>query len=516
MRTMVTVKPVGRINRRDLPHLIGDTEVLSRENMMVIGNGDDKRNRKVSGADRFSDTDTGTSYIWGHRMYMKGEQRKTFAFNSGIIYHISDNGVETSAQTGFISNPHTSPCSEVMRVSGNDILFFSEGVDTGMYSHDGNIENTFTKETGVSLNFVGMLSHLDRMFGFEEDSEDLYFSKNLDPVNFTDATDAGVISIGAKRGSKIMAIALLYGTIYIFKQDSIWRLTGRTPSEFAVEEVHPYLGCAGRRSVANTDNGIIFLGSDFEFYFFGGTIANTIILSYKLAIGGDLTKNLESIINKNKPENVVAIYHNKLYRCSFTETGHVTNNLEYCFNTVNETDFLTRGFNISCYIKWDRHPDKDELLTGRTDLGRLMKHNLGLNLDNGASSPSMLFKLQTKFIGSSELRNTRFKRAYINFGVLGAEKLRMYYFLDCRNAREDAVSDQWVTRGETKALSPTLSISAQSAISSRINLQYGNSKGQNISFMIDHEGRDIDLEIASISVEAITKSTPKLSEKVGV
>lgn len=510
MKQIIPIKCDGRINRRDLANLIDEGEVLDRTNFMVIGNGKEKRNRKVPGASRFSSQTLGSSYNSAYRYYTKANVRKSFGHNAGKIYHIDDNGIETEVLSAFM--PTAKPCWEVMRISSNDILFVSEGISTGLYSHDGNISNTFQKETSVTLNFVGMLAHLDRLFGFEEDSEDLYGSKTLEPTNFTDSTDAFVITIGPKRGSKIMGIALLYGTIYIFKQDSIWRLTGRTPAEFNVEEVHPSLGCAARGSIQNTDRGIIFLGSDFEWHFFGGTIESTVMLTYKLAVGGDSTKNLVPLINKLKTDSICSTFHDKIYRCSFVGAFGNTNEWEYCFNTINETDFLTYGFNISSYLKWDRQPDQNELFTGRTDLGRLMKMNVGLNVDNGATNPSMYFKLQTKFVGSGDPRNFRAKRAFFNCGVLGAEPIRAYYYLDCRIAQSDAGNDVWITRGETKAVGDS-KIASQTAITSRVNLKYAKSKGQSISFAIDHVGRDVDFELASINLEAIVKPT-KFSEKV--
>ena len=511
MKQIYPIKPTGRINRRDLPNKIGDDEVLVRENFWVVGNGEDKRNQKLPGANRFSAADTGTSYVWGTRYYSLNI-RKTFSFNNGHIYFIDDNGNETQINPPF--SPQAIPASEVFRVSSVDKLLFSDGVN-GMWSHDGNAANIFQQETAVTINAVGLLSHLDRMFAFEEDSEDLLFSKNLDPTNFTDSTDAGLITIGPRRGSKIMQIALLGGTIYIFKQDSIWRLTGRTPSEFQVDEVHPYLGCSARRSVVNTESGIIFQASDFEFYFFGGTVESTILLTYKIAISGDMTKNLVPIINRDLAYKSVATYHNKIYRCSMVENGGTTQTIEYCFNTVNETDFITRDFNISCYIKWDRSPDKGELFTGRADLGRLMKQYIGLNTDNGATSPNMRFQLQTKFVGSSEPRNIRFKRAYFNVGVLaGAQPIPCYYYLDCRTAQSDSATDDWATRGEYKSPTSFITINSQRAISSRVNLDYGKSKGQNISFYIDYTAKDIDFELESIQLEALVKPM-KFSEKVG-
>jgi len=514
LRKILPLRFDGRMNRRDLPTKLRSGEVINRENFEVIGIGESKRNRKVSGASRFSDTDTGTFYSWGTRYYTRSggsDVRKTFAFNNGKIYHISDNGAETEL-IGIFSQT-ARPCSEVMRVSANDVLFFSEGINTGLYSHDGNVANNFSHETSVSLNFVDMVSHLDRLFGIEENSEDVNFSKNLEPTNFTDSTDAGLFTVGAKRSSKNQKLVILNETLFILKQDSIWRLSGRSTSDFELREVVSHIGCAARGSVQQTDNGIIFLGSDYEFYFFGGTADSLKLLSYNIAIGGDLTRNLPPIINQNMMENIVSEYHDKVYRCSFTETNHVTNNMEYCFSTANETDWFTRDFNISCYIRWDRHPDKHELFTGRTDVGYLMKMNQGLNNDNDASSPNMNFVLQTQFLGSTEPENIRFKRAHITFGVLGAEPIKIFYALDARLQRSNFKDSEWITRGETSGTSP-FQVSAQRVVTSRVNLKYGGGKGQNIGFLIDHQGRDIDFEMHSIDLEVVGPKGMKISQKV--
>ena len=472
-----------------------------------------RRNRKLAGANRFSDTDTGDYYISGIRYYTGSNTRKTFAFNNGYIYHIDDNGVEAQVDIPF--SPVAVPCWEMMKVSGNNLLFFSEGVNTGMYSYDGNIGNNFNKESTVTLNLVDMVSWLDRMWGFEENSETLHGSANLEPTDFDDASDSIEIVIGAKRGAKLMKAVIIQGSLYLFKQDSIWVVLGRSPNEFEVREVVGNLGTCARRSVVKTDNGVIFLGSDFEFYFFGGTLDSLKMLSYKMAVAGDMTKNLLPVINRDSAHLSVAAFHNKIYRCSIIGNGATMNNLEYCFSTINECDWLTQDFNISCYIVWDRTPDKGELLVGRRDIGLLMLMNQGYNVDNGASSPTMPFKLQTKFVGT-DVRNVRFKRAFLNFGILdGAEPIRAYYYVDCRTARSGSGNDEWATRGEFVV--GIGNSSSQRAIQSRVNLDYGKSRGHNISFEIDESKRDTDLELASITVEAVVRPySVKRSEKVNV
>ena len=510
---ILTVSPTGRINRRDKPDEIGDDEVLSRENFIVIGTKN-KKNKKIPGSDRLNATSAGTPpFVWAQRYYTGGAFRKSFAYNqNGTLYHIADNGTLTSLITTF--SPLAYPSSAIMKVSGNDILYFAEGIANSIYSYDGNAGNTFTREGSVTLTPVIMISHLDRLWVVEEDSDSVNFSVNLNPVNFTDSTDAGTISIGAKRGSKIQALAILNETLYIFKSDSIWALLGKTPSEFTVVEVHPFRGIAARRSMQNVESAIIFLGDDYEFYSFGGTIESTKLLTYDLAIAGDLTKDLNQIINKDRMAQVASTYHNFLYRCAFTETGETQNNLEYIFVTTNETDTITRGNNVSCYMKWDRNPDKNELITGRSDIGRLMHQYRGLNWDNQATSPTMPIRIQTKFIGGG-IQNQRFKRAWVNSEVLGAEPIRIRYYLDTRNAVSDSVNDEWVIQGETKSMTNNIRINSQLAVTSRVNLRHNAAKGQSISFEINQDRADVDFSFSSIDLEVVTKNI-KRNQRVGI
>lgn len=510
---MIKFSPTGKINRRDKVDELEEDQVLSRENLMVIGTKK-RKVKKVPGSDRYNSSSF-TLYpaVWGTRYYTKKNFRKNFFFSKGVLNHIDELGNVTALISTF--SPIAYPCSFEMRVSGNDVLYFSEGINTGMYSYDGNSGNQFNKEDAVTLNFVGAVSFLDRGFAFEEDSENLYFSVNLNPVNYTDATDAGVIVIGAKRGSKIQQIIVFNETLYIFKTDSIWVLRGRTPSDFAIYEVVSGLGLAARRSLCSTDNALMGLMTDFEVHSFQSSVFDTTLLTYDLALGGDLTKDIVPIINKDRMDQVCATFHNLIYRMSFVENGDIINRLEYCYNKANGIEFLTRGNNVSFYFQYDRFPDKKELVTGRSDDAYLMFQYRGLNWDNQATSPTMPIKTRTKFYGLQEARNFRVRRIYLNCSVLGAHDLPVNMYIDGRNAKSDSTVDDFETSGEYKSPTTFMRISSQDVITSRMIPRHNNSKCQNFSLEIDENIKDRDLEFSSFEAEIIPK-TLKSSKLVGV
>lgn len=507
----ISLNPSGKINRRDPVDDRKPNEPISRENFLVEGVGDSKVNRKIPGSKRLTSSSISSIYRWAFRYY-SGNTAKTFAYaTDGKIYHKEPTGSPTEVNDGF--NTNAWPCSAIMKVGETNRAYFSDGFN-GLWSHDGNTGHTFKKEDQLSLNPVVMISFLDRMFYVEENSEDLYFSKVLEPANVDDTTDAGLITIGAKRGSKIMQLVIISETLFIFKEDSIWVLEGRTPETFTVREVDPYMGTVARRSLASGDGFVFFLGTDYNIYSFSGSASSRTAISYNLALGGDLTKDLPTMINKTKMDEVCATYHNRLYRLSFVESGKVTNNLEYIYNASNETDAITRGNNVSCYCKYDKPPDQQELVTGRSDTGYLMLQYYGVNWDQDATTHTMPYKLETAFVGKS-IRNKRFTRIWADFQVRGKHDLQLGYLLDSRSASSDKKEETMNTWGESKALTSFVTLSSQRSITSRGILKMGSAKGQSIGFVIDEESPDIDLTLGTIYVELIVKSK-KRSKYVGV
>jgi len=208
-------------------------------------------------------------------------------------------------------------------------------------------------------------------------------------------------------------------------------------------------------------------------------------------------------------------FHNHIYRCSFVENGKVTNNLEWCFNATNETDFITRDNNVSCYILWDRIPDQNQLITGRSDTGRLMFQYRGLNWDNQSANATMPIKLNTKFWGLKQPINFRVKKAWLNVMVLGAAPINVGYYVDTRNALSDRQTDEWATQGEYKSPTNFIRINSQQSITSRQVLKHEGADGQSIGFEIDQNIQNTDFAFSSINFEVIVKKA-KRNQKVGV
>lgn len=522
MYPILTISTTGKINRRDPVDRLGKGEVLNRENLMVIGSGNFKVNKKMPGSDRYNSAVYGSLFTSGYQYY-SGEVSRTFAFENQNKRIISfDSLGNTTEQIHLPSDlPPVYPCWEEMKISDGNILSVADGKN-GIYTYDGNLAGTFQVQAVVTLQPVDMVVYLDRLFVIEEDSDAVNYSKNFDFFNFTDATDAGVFLVGSKRGSKNMKLFTFNETLYIWKQDSLWVLEGRTPSEFQLREVIPNLGLASRRGFAKTNFGtFMFLASDFEVWACSGTQASLKCLSYNIALGGDFTKDLNPIIDRDHTEQICASYQNFKFRLAFGEYGSnqagiLQNNMEYIFDTTNETEYFTRGNNVSCYIIRDKSPDKQVLITGRSDAGYLMFQYRGLNLDNQAVGATMPIKLQTGFIRASDnIQNSRYRKLWGDFQVLGANDISVNYYLDTRLAKSSCKTVSLHSQGEKKSITNFVTIQNQKSITSRAILHWANSSGQSISLELDLNISNLDLSFSDFYTEVIQQER-KRSEKVNV
>lgn len=528
MLPVTSIDTTGVVNRRGAVDGLKKGEVLSRENLRVIGlEVSERLNKKFNGSDRYNATEvSGGIFLSGYRYYNGDADHVNFAVTflywwnrstEGRLYHIDNHGNVTLKETLPV-NGYPQPCWEQVKVSSNNLLLFADGFN-GIWSYDGNTDYSWIQRS-TAKNPVWMRMHLDRLFAFEENSDSLIYAINVtgggEVTNFADSTDAGEIVIGPRRGARLQWGEVDSQDLYMWKNDSIWILEGRTPSEFSVRVVHESRGTPARHSVVKTDSTILFLADDFEFYSFGGTQASTQLLSYKMAVSGDFSKDLVAIINKDRMNEVVATYHDHLYRCSIVENGATQNKLEYFYDTTNKTDGLTRDNNVSCYIIYDKTPpDKKQLLTGRTDAGYVMYQHRGLNWDNQAASPTMPLKIQSSFLKLDPTIMVRVKRIYGDFQVLGAEDLLVKHFIDARTADSDSVEIPLQIQGETKNITSFMRMNSQASITSRQVMPWARSKALSHSLKLDFNRKNIDLSFSKFHLEYVPKNR-KIRKSVSI
>ncbi len=460
-----------------------------------------KKITKIGGTEAYNSTALLNPITWTHRSYHKLAdntfRKVAFAFSNGVIYVGDDvDGTLTENQTGF--NVNAKPTHFTQQVAGNSTLFFISGEDE-VYKYDGN--GTYIwNQTSISSDLgriptMGVM-HLDKAWYVSKDSSTVAYSVVLEPENFTVSEGAGEIVIGEEKDSSVIAIVVGGDeTLYAFKDNAIYQLWGRTTSQFQFRRLTNEYGLADKRAIYPVANGFIFLDSfTKELYFFDGTSKVKPLTEKRI--------RLRNIIDKTQLDEFCMTVHDGLFRCAFKhreDAIYPDRELIYAIADPSPDGTprwsISKGAKIGCYSVWNRQGDKNILVTGRVDAGKLMYHNRGNDFDGTAIETIV----RTSEIVASEDKVVRFKGFYVKGKPGSIHKQSTFkYFLDGRYS--DRGEQGLDMDGETRTAGE-LKISTQYLFNDRIIPFDNKSRGNSISFEIYDNNTGTFMEMYSISVK---------------
>ena len=493
------ISPILGWNRVDPPHELdmsrgGECEASKLQNYIAYF----KKISKVGGTEAYNTTALPYSIPWHKRSYHKlGDGsfvKRTLCFSRGVIYYGDDTAKTlTSCQAGF--NQYAFPSDMTIQVSENSILYFFDG-DTTPYYYDGNGSYTFYKSTLDSDITQGVV-HLDRGFYLHKNSSTVSYSGSLLPGTMEDE-----FIVGNDKDSVCVASVLgAEETLYIFKNNSIWQLYGRTPATFQVRQITNKYGLATRRAIYPVGSGFIFLDQfTKELYFFGGSESSIYSLTEKKINLRDIIDTTADSINA-----CCMTTHNGLFRFAFQHReapgDYNDSELVYVLNNPRSDGLpkwsLIRGSNVVSYSTWNQQGDSGELVTGRSDTGKLMYHDRGWNWDSTNPIETIV---RTAEITADEEFVVRFKGFFVK-GKPGGHTLNSLfrYFLNGRYSLRGESSLNM--KGETRLMGE-IPISQASLFNDRINPLSGYSRGNSIAFEIYDQNNGRKMEVYSIAFRA--------------
>jgi hypothetical protein len=344
----------------------------------------EKSIKKVKGTEAYNSSVLPSDVPWLLRSYHKRAdgsfQKALHAYSNGDIYYGDDVAGTWTATNVTTLNANAIPLHALFQVSGNSILYLYNGVD-GVYKYDGN--GSFQWETTTINDDLGRIVesgtvHLDRMWYVSVNSSIITYSANLEPETLT-GTDVADIIVGQEKDSIVRRIVVgANETMYIFKNQSIYELYGRTPSTFQIRLVTDKYGLASKRAIYPVGNGFIFLNEfNKELYFFGGTESSIVALTEK-------TIKLRDILDDTQVEKTTMTVHNGYFRFAFkhkNDSIHQDRELVYPIHFPRPDGLprwsMTKGLKILSYALMQRQGDDNILLTGRDDTGKVMYMNRG-------------------------------------------------------------------------------------------------------------------------------------------
>lgn len=500
------LKPILGLNLTAPPQEVrreqgGSIQCTKLQNYIVR----DRKLQKIGGTEAYNSTALTNPINWLTRSYHKrgdGSFRKVaFCMSGGKLYY-GDDVAGTLTQVGGIGvfDSDVYPLSADMQVSGNSILYMFSGEDE-VVKYDGNGSFTWEPTTiNADLNrvVIGGAVHISRMWYWAKDSSVITYSTTLAPEDFS--TDAGDIVVGEETDSTIKAVAVSGETLYVFKNNSIWKLYGRTVSTFQFRQITDKYGLADKRAIYPVGSGFVFMNEyDKELYFIQDTESSITPLT-------EVDIRLRSIIDHTKIDRVCMTVHDGLFRCAFKhreDNIYPDTEIIYALNNLGQNGSprwsMSRGAKINCYSTWQQQGDRNELVTGRSDTGKLMYHNRTKTFDGNAINTVM----RTGEIVANEDMVVEF----YDFIVKGKpemseDEIFFRYFLNGRysDRGEEKIdfSGEYFTKG-------TMKFSKQALFNDRIVPYHAYSMGNSISFEIEEVNTNMDMEIHSIAFKAVEK-----------
>ncbi len=156
--------------------------------------------------------------------------------------------------------------------NGNHLLICNS-VD-GMYK----MRNNTVTYIGASTPTLGAMTlHYERVWGIGDPVKPntVYYSAQGEPEVW-DSSDAGQTSITTYDGDKFVAIDTVFDDVVLYRQKSIFRISGTSPENYRLTKIPSESGACGPKAVANDGKNSFFVGED-GIYEYNGTQATKIV-----------------------------------------------------------------------------------------------------------------------------------------------------------------------------------------------------------------------------------------------
>lgn len=273
--------------------------------------------------------------------------------------------------------------------------------------------------------------------------------------------------IYTKDRQKIYGLMEQQESLAVFTEDSIERLIGQDEDNFEFVNAYSTEGCIAMRSLVNCENLLLYLGCDGIYYFDGVT---------SKIINIPLSEYVNDNINSTYAYLSCATYFDNKYLLSYPKgTSTVPNETVYIDFRTGDTGIFNYGF--SCFCKWDRGTDGNQLYGGSNTEGRVYK--IGEALTDDGSSITAYDDVCPLDFGMPDREKTYYS-IYVKVISTTGTALRIYYQVESLSELKDeayvdvtmtADTEQWYrarlpggVRGRSIALRPYVSDSYDCAL----------------------------------------------------
>lgn len=222
---------------------------------------------------------------------------------------------------------------------GEDILIIDDGItNTAPYKWTGTGNAAALGGSPPNASMVAFHKNMGFAAGDSANPSTLYFSDLGDIENWSTGL-SGNVSVETNDGTIIRAIEPGFDALYIWKDRSIWRLTGSDKDSFRLQRMVSDIGCFSPNAVSKIDNTFFFTDSQGDSYIYDGAIK---VRRISNKIQGTIDNS--SIA---RYEFISTVVFDEDFYISFSSTGSGTHDSVLVFDSFNQAWTKFDGINAN-------------------------------------------------------------------------------------------------------------------------------------------------------------------------
>lgn len=277
---------------------------------------------------------------------------------------------DSAAASWVIVNPDLTSGKDTFFLQANDLLFVLNGIDyTAAYdgsSWDPGASSTASPPIGTTAAWIRNYFFIG---GNPTKPDWVYFSNNLAPRTFTQATD--VFKVNTGDGQAVLRLeAFKLNELIIYKERSIWDLdiTGSTPlTNWTLQPVTKTIGLAASRSVVNIGNDHWFLSSE------PFAIRSLVRSSFDKILIDMVSQPIQDIfdgtgtttINRTQISKSCAVLYDNKYILAIPTGSSTTNNLVVLYDFISKNWYEIDGWYPADWVVFNNNLYYVDALDGR-------------------------------------------------------------------------------------------------------------------------------------------------------
>lgn len=221
---------------------------------------------------------------------------------------------------------------------------------------------------------------------------------NLDDITGYEPLD--FFDVQTSDGSRVRGFISAYGSLYILKDYSIWRLSGYERDTFRLEKMVSGIGTLSQQSIKIVNNLIYFTTAKNDIAVYDGAY-NVVFISQKIrnTIGG---------LNFSRATNTLGLafstykYNDYDYYTAVSNAGSSENNRVLLFDTAFKAWTKFKGINANAWVVAEDSAGQDIMLFGDYD-GYVHSYPSTTYYDGNVSTSAINALYQTKWFRYSDI-----------------------------------------------------------------------------------------------------------------